>query len=111
MTARYEKGHASREDVTQTAIEKFTSNSADDQRARLLAALRDGPISTIEARHNLDVMMPAARVFELRAAGHTITTTRVYRATSSGREHSVALYALQPAARDLFSDAPADANH
>ncbi|WP_250865605.1 helix-turn-helix domain-containing protein [Caballeronia sp. INSB1] len=44
---------------------KFTDNTAEGQRQRLLDALKKGPVTTIEARRDLDIMMPAARVFEL----------------------------------------------
>ena len=36
----------------------FLDNSASAQRNRMLDALRCGPITTIEARKNLDIMMP-----------------------------------------------------
>lgn len=76
---------------------EFKGNSAAAQRGRLLAALRQGPISTIDARRQLDVMMPAARVHELRhQAGHNIMMTWVRQPTDGGRLHRVALYSMQP---------------
>jgi hypothetical protein len=44
------------------------------QRARLLAMLRRGPVSTLEAREAF-IMSPAARIFELRQIGLEIVTT------------------------------------
>ena len=73
----------------------FADLSAEAQRARLLDALRCGPITTIEARRNLDILMPAARVHELKHKhGHNIQTIRIRQQTDSGKLHSVALYVL-----------------
>ena len=55
------------------------------QRARLLAMLRRGPVSTLEAREAF-IMSPAARIFELRQIGLEIITTT--------REDRVAIYHL-----------------
>lgn len=68
--------------------------SAAAQRARLLDALRCRPVSTIDARRNLDVMHPAMRVRELRLAGHPIETVWIEQATDAGRLHRVAQYIL-----------------
>ena len=43
------------------------------QRARLLAMLRRGPVSTLEARA-VGIMHPGGRIFELREAGYQIHT-------------------------------------
>jgi hypothetical protein len=76
---------------------KFSDNSAEGQRARLLEALKRGPLTTIEIRHDLDVLMPAARVFELRHnEGHDIEKIWVSRHTAAGNLHRVALYVLKP---------------
>lgn len=76
---------------------EITDNSSDAQRARLLEALQKGPLTTIEIRHELDIMMPAARVFELRHGdGHNIVMNWVGRSTAAGNLHRVALYALMP---------------
>lgn len=69
-------------------------NSAAAQRSRLLDWLRKGPITTLEARRVLDILMPAARVFELRAQGFDILMCRVWQYTSTGKRHSVARYSL-----------------
>ena len=55
------------------------------QRAKLLAMLRRGPVSTLEARAAC-IMSPAARIFELRQIGLEIITTT--------REDRVAIYHL-----------------
>ena len=43
------------------------------QRAKLLAMLRRGPVSTLEARA-VGIMHPGGRIFELREAGYQIHT-------------------------------------
>ncbi|WP_437883540.1 helix-turn-helix domain-containing protein [Pseudomonas sp. LRF_L74] len=71
------------------------NTSAEAQRARLLERLQEGPVSTIEARRDLNILMPAARVKELRTAGHVIQTHRMRLHDDQGRPHSgVALYLL-----------------
>ena len=69
-------------------------NTAAAQRARLLDWLRRRPITTITARRDLDILMPAARVHELRVRGFTILTHWVREETDAGRLHLVALYTL-----------------
>ena len=62
--------------------------------ARILRALRAGPVSTITARSTLDILCPAARVLELRRAGYRIKTVWVWERTDCGKSHRVALYVL-----------------
>lgn len=71
-------------------------NSSEAQRARLLTHLKEfGSATTIELRRDLDVMMPAARVHELRHRfGLNITMVRVYQPTDCGKVHRVARYFL-----------------
>ncbi|MFT0174918.1 helix-turn-helix domain-containing protein [Paraburkholderia mimosarum] len=66
------------------------------QRQRLLLALeaRDG-VTTIDALRFLDIIDPAARVFELRREGHCIVTNFVLQATECGDVHCVGCYTLQ----------------
>lgn len=72
----------------------FHPNSAEAQRQRILDALRHGPLTTLRARQALDVMHPAARVMELRIAGHQVITTWALEPTDCGRLHRVARYVL-----------------
>lgn len=72
-----------------------SGNSASAQRARLLERLKLTPVDTITARRELDILMPATRIFELRAEGKRIDTVRVMRPTDEGKLHSVAMYVLQ----------------
>ncbi len=74
---------------------RLDNTSTHAQRARLLERLRLGPIDTITARHELNVMMPAARIKELRDNGHAIKTHRLTLTDEQGRtHHGVALYFL-----------------
>lgn len=87
-----EKGHPK---AAQESHESFYADlSASAQRNRLLDALRCGPVSTLEARRNLEVLMPATRIFELRDKGYGIATLRVIQETEAGIEHNVARYVL-----------------
>jgi Helix-turn-helix domain len=72
----------------------YADLSANAQRHRLLDALRCGSVTTLEARRNLEVLMPATRIFELRDLGYEIDTLRVIQETESGIKHSVARYVL-----------------
>jgi len=75
-----------------SSIENTTTQA---QRTRLLNALKDGPITTIDARSRLNIMMPAARVKELRSLGHPIVTDLRELYDDHGRRHSrVAVYYL-----------------
>ena len=70
------------------------ANSTAAQCQRLLGALRKGPISTVRARRELDVLHVASRVQNLRDRGHEIVTSMVNDFTAPGKPHRVALYAL-----------------
>ena len=72
----------------------YNDNSAHSQRMRLLKKLRETDVTTIEARRDLDILMPAARVFELRAIGHDIATVWTSAPTDCGRKHRIARYVL-----------------
>jgi Helix-turn-helix domain len=51
------------------------------QQQTILAALRQAPVSTLQARNELFVMSPAARVMELKEQGHNIITHKIYAGT------------------------------
>jgi hypothetical protein len=100
-----QKGRSARHASTPTTpLPKSRSNSADAQCARLLAGLENGPLDTITIRATLDVMMPAARVWDLKHRyGKNIVTAMVRRETAPGQMHSVALYSIHPSPQsDLF---------
>jgi hypothetical protein len=94
--------HLTKEDAPQDAGRKenqttshYADLSASAQRARLLDALRIAPITTIEARRNLDILHPAMRVLELRAKGYDIHTIWTHQKTDAGVRHRIARYVLQ----------------
>lgn len=69
--------------------------SISSQQRRLLRRLQDGPIDTITARRELNIMMPASRVKELREMGYPILTQRITGRDENGRKHPrIALYFL-----------------
>lgn len=75
-------------------------NSLEAQRQRLMAWFRVyGMIDTIAARRDLDILMPAARVHELRHRfGLKIDMVWVQQPTAGGRMHRVGQYVLRPVA-------------
>lgn len=75
--------------------EQFSGTTARRQADRLLAALRQFPITTFEAMRLLDVYHAPARVLQLRKAGHQIITLRQRVETEAGVPHNVGLYVLQ----------------
>ena len=69
------------------------AHSTDAQ--RLLEQLRVGPCTTIYARHELDIISPAPRIFELRHHyGHNIQTFWSTELNPGGERHRVANYIL-----------------
>jgi hypothetical protein len=69
------------------------STDLPSQRQRILNWLRIRPLTTIQARKELDVMHPAARIQELRGHGHNIITHWTTSDTGKAR-HRVACYVL-----------------
>lgn len=76
-----------------------SDGSVGAQRVRLLEALSRSAVTTLDARSQLDVLHPAARVKELREAGHDIRTVRVIQQSVNGALHSVAKYIMVPRRR------------
>ncbi|CAG9244911.1 helix-turn-helix domain-containing protein [Paraburkholderia caribensis] len=114
MTTKKQKGHVARNDAALTTKPKHTGNSIEAQRARLLEALEKGPLTTIEIRRDLDILMPAARIWDLRhRLGKNISMEWADQPTDGGRMHRVARYCLLPSAQsDLFAvlDSPFSPN-
>lgn len=81
-------------------------NSSSEQRARILQALSAGPVTTMYARRDLDVMHPSGRIMELRRDGHLIDTVWTEAATDCGKVHRVALYVLRQGAANDASALP-----
>ena len=76
-------------------------NTAEQQRQRLSRHLHMyGSISTCEARRELDILCPAARVMELRRDGMEIDLVRVDDFSETGKMHKVGRYILKGGAHD-----------
>ncbi|MEJ1382420.1 MAG: helix-turn-helix domain-containing protein [Candidatus Sedimenticola sp. (ex Thyasira tokunagai)] len=76
-----------------------TDNSGAAQRQKLYRELQNlpGGMTTDQIRDDLDIMMPAARVHELRwREGRNIVTLWDRIETKPGRWHRVARYVLMP---------------
>lgn len=85
---------------------QFHDTSGDAQRLRLLARLKLGPVDTITARSELNIMMPAARVKELRDRGHDIRRHLITLTDDQGRpHHGIALYFLSTSAAPAQAEA------
>ena len=87
---------ATRKSLLEQIHADFPGNSARAQRARLLAAMREGgSITTTEARLFLEVMNPSQRVTELRNQGAEIDTAWTLEPSEAGRDpHRQARYVL-----------------
>ncbi|MDF1528704.1 MAG: helix-turn-helix domain-containing protein [Sedimenticola sp.] len=73
------------------------NTSSDAQRQRLLKALKQGPVTTLQARAGLDILCPATRIFELRHGSRLNITMRwIIQYTDQGQKHRVGEYSLEP---------------
>ncbi|GAB3288828.1 helix-turn-helix domain-containing protein [Parahaliea aestuarii] len=76
------------------------STASHHQRQRILQALQEvgsQGLTTIQMREQLDIMMPGARVFELRHDyGHNIQLIWDRERTAQGHEHTCGRYILFP---------------
>lgn len=86
--------------ATPTALVKhFDKNntSTSNQHAIILAALQTGPKTSIQLREEYGVMVPSARIVELRRKGHGIDNEKVVAQTNNGVWHKrIAKYFLVP---------------
>lgn len=76
-------------------MNKVKSNdvSSESQRAKILSRLKVKTLTTQQARTELDIFHPAARVLELRALGHNIQTH--WETVETGHnKHRIAKYVL-----------------
>ena len=74
---------------------KFTDNSVHNQRLKLLDWLLEKlSITSNEAREQLDIYHPPARIFELRKAGYQINTVWVNWTSEQTVKHRIARYVL-----------------
>lgn len=71
------------------------NNSAAGQRHAILNWLQErGSLTTLQARNELGIMSPAARVMELREQGHNIVTHWTKTVDRTGTKHREAKYVL-----------------
>lgn len=99
MIASQRKSPADRHNPRGHKANDQHSNSTAAQRQRVAEALRKsrGGCTTIELRRDYDVMMPAARIHELRwVYCLNIQTLWDLDTSESGNRHRVARYVLQP---------------
>lgn len=76
----------------------ISATSCHAQRTRLLQRLQLGPVDTLTARSKLNILMPAARVKELKDLGYDIRTRRITLTDEHGYiHHGIALYYLPKA--------------
>jgi hypothetical protein len=75
---------------------QFTDSSGSAQRRCLLDWMRaSGPIDTLTARRDLNILMPASRIKELKNQGYSFHARRITITDEHGRSHSnIALYTL-----------------
>lgn len=77
------------------------NTSTNNQHQIILSALRERPQSTIALRHVYGIMMPAARIKELRDMSYRIDTVRVVEYTPDNiKHHAVAKYVLRGASHE-----------
>lgn len=84
------------EAATKRQSDYNTTDSAEQQQRTLAALQQAGPdgVTTIQARDELNVMHPAARIQELRDAGHQIETIWTASTNTQGHVHRNARYVL-----------------
>lgn len=71
--------------------------SKKSQQTRILKRLRSAPATTIQLRKEEDILMPGARIFELRHEhGHNIKLSWTNQPTDTGTSHRVGKYILCP---------------
>ncbi len=79
----------------------LNNTSTNNQHQIILSALRKRPQSTIALRHVYGIMMPAARIKELRDMNFLIDTVRVVEYTPDNIKHNaVAKYVLRGASHE-----------
>ena len=73
----------------------MTRHSSTEQDRKMIEALRSGPVSTIQAAQDLDIVQPPNTIRRLRMKGYEIRTHWTYQSTEPGRQpHRVAKYIL-----------------
>lgn len=73
-----------------------------DQNNALLAALKEGPMTAMDALNRLGIARASARVFDLREQGHDIRSRDITVQNRQGKTCRVAEYSLGDAQRTLM---------
>lgn len=79
---------------------------SEHQNDLLLRALRHGPLTGLQILDQLGIARAAARVYELRQAGHDIRSTPIEVTNRRGEACRVALYSLHSTQRTLLPEGP-----
>lgn len=79
---------------------------SDKQNRKLIAALRNGPMTAMQMLQQLGIMRASARVFDLRAAGYNIESRQVTVRNRDGGTSHVAEYRLASQQRTLLPAHP-----
>lgn len=79
---------------------------SEHQNDKLLKALQDGPLTGLQILDKLGIARAAARVHELRQAGHDIRSTPIEVRNRDGEACRVALYSLATQQRTLLPEGP-----
>lgn len=72
----------------------MNTNSTLSQQQKILAWLHNQPLTTLQARQQLDIFHPAAKVQELREQGYNIITHWTTVDTGKAKHSRVASYVL-----------------
>ncbi len=83
-----------RDDESETDMKnnEYSTDTAN-QRKRILDWLQSSPLTTLQARKELDIMHPAARVQELRERGHNFVLNWVIEFSGKSK-HRIGQYVL-----------------
>ncbi len=73
---------------------QISKSNVATQRQMLLKRLQLGPVTTLEAREEMNMWHPAGRIFELRKLGFNIETHTCTDLTTGGAVGRVAKYVL-----------------
>jgi hypothetical protein len=94
-TAVFEHRQGKTHWIAPSEVRIMALHTSAEQDRRFLVALRTGPVSSIQAANDLDIVHPPSTVRRLRKNGHYIVTDWTYQATEPGRPpHRVAKYVL-----------------
>lgn len=91
---QFDAPDSTRRTLLESIAEQYPGTRGEAQRARILAALSHGALTTIEARRWLDCPHPAQRISQLKGMGVGIVTHRTVAPSECGALHRFAAYVL-----------------